>query len=161
MAIGALGAILFHRKNKLFLDYSYSIPAQIISWLFIASLAFSLFPGGSLIKHEVVAVISVILIVNVVGNERSLIRLRGRIPDYLGKISFGLYVYHPLIIFITARTLGGFLREVPPPTRVVLIYPLLVILTIVVAGISYQFFEKKFLALKTGFSRVESYASER
>jgi peptidoglycan/LPS O-acetylase OafA/YrhL len=161
MAIGALGAILFYRKHKRFLELSYSVPAQVISWLFIGTLAFSLFPGGSLIKHEVVAIISVILIVNVAGNKRAILKLCGRIPDYLGKISFGLYVYHPLIIFITARTMGSYLQGIDPQVRAFVIYPLLLLFTIVVAGISYEYFEKKFLALKTAFSRVESYASER
>ena len=161
MAIGALGAILFHRRHKLFLDISYSIIAQVVSWLFVASLAFSLFQGGSLIKHEAVAIIAVVLIVNVAGNSKSLIKLNGWIPDYLGRISFGLYVYHPLIIFLTAKALGRYLEQIEPVTRAIIVYPLLLTLTVVVAGISYRFFEKRFLVLKTGFSRVKSYASER
>ncbi len=59
---------------------------------------------------------------------------------YIGKISYGLYVYHGLFI----RTGRGDLY--------IQKYPLNVFLTLAVAILSYEFYEKKILKLKRKFS---------
>lgn len=57
---------------------------------------------------------------------------------YLGRISYGLYVFHLLFIYL----LGSALAALPA--------------TIAVAAASYHFFEKPFLRLKTRFARIAS-----
>jgi peptidoglycan/LPS O-acetylase OafA/YrhL len=161
MAIGALGAILFFNKNADLLRIAYHPATQVICWISVALLGFNLFPLPSVIKHEVVAIIAVGLIVNVAGNARTLIKLTGLIPDYLGKISFGLYVYHPLVIYILGRFAGELVTAWPETLRLIFAYVLIPLLTILVAGFSYDFFEKRFLRLKHSYSRVVSQASER
>ena len=161
MAIGALGAIYFYEKRADVLRFFYHPVTQVACWISVALLAFSLFPMPSLIKHEVVAVIAVGLILNVAGNSRTFIRLTGRVPDYLGKISFGLYVYHPLVIYLLGHLAGDIVSNWPEAARIVFVYLAVPVLTILVAGLSYEFFEKRFLKLKHSYSRVVSQASER
>ncbi len=161
MAIGALGAIFFFHKRAEFLNLFFHPVVQVLCWLSVILLGISLFPLPSLIKHEVVAVIAVGLIVNVADNAKALIRLKGRIPDYLGKISFGLYVYHPLIVYLLGTLIGPRVSEWPETARIAFAYVTIPVLTIFVAGLSYEFFEKRFLKLKHAYSRVVSQASER
>ncbi len=86
----------------------------------------------------------VILLIWVLFNQSSLLAgfLELKPIAYLGKISYGLYVYHALFI----RTGRGdlFIQK----------YPLNIFLTLGVAVLSYEFYEKKILRLKRKFSAV-------
>jgi peptidoglycan/LPS O-acetylase OafA/YrhL len=76
---------------------------------------------------------------------------------YLGKISYGLYVYHLLginyaakiasIVKIFPRRMGGY------PLSVFVVG---IILTVAVSMLSYQWLEKPFLRLKARFTSIES-----
>jgi peptidoglycan/LPS O-acetylase OafA/YrhL len=86
----------------------------------------------------------VILLIWVLFNQTSLLAgfLEFKPIAYVGKISYGLYVYHALFI----RTGRGdlFFQK----------YPLNIFLTIGVAVLSYEFYEKKILRFKRKFSAV-------
>jgi peptidoglycan/LPS O-acetylase OafA/YrhL len=73
---------------------------------------------------------------------------------YLGKISFGLYVYHMLCIRAVWRATSHFHAELSP--FVVAVLGLL--LTIAVASVSYRYFESPFLRMKGRFEVVRSRA---
>jgi len=70
-----------------------------------------------------------------------------RPANYLGKISYGLYIYHALVVIVISRMVtpenaSDFERN--------FIFPLLMLLvTIIYSSVSYEFFEKKFLRLKS------------
>jgi peptidoglycan/LPS O-acetylase OafA/YrhL len=78
---------------------------------------------------------------------------------YLGKISFGLYVFHVMVIYGVEWCAGrlGF-----PATGhlsyVIVNLGLALALTIVTATLSYEFYEKRFLVLKDRFAIVHSRA---
>ncbi|MGA8706151.1 MAG: acyltransferase [Steroidobacteraceae bacterium] len=71
---------------------------------------------------------------------------------YLGKISYGLYVYHQACVLITDRFLPG------DPGLPHALLRLLVVLTLTVAvsALSYRLIESPFLSLKRRFTFVES-----
>ncbi len=69
--------------------------------------------------------------------------------NYLGKISFGLYMYHSAIIEWVYPI--GFLEKL----ALVKILAV-VVLTVVVSALSYEFFEKPILSLKKRFERIRS-----
>ncbi|HEX7845158.1 MAG TPA: acyltransferase [Chitinophagaceae bacterium] len=160
MAIGGYGALLFYQKKEFFLRFFYSLPVQVICWLSLLLLAFNSFAIPSVIKDEVVSVIALGVIVNVSSNPRSIIKLTGKIPDLLGQISYGLYVYHMIVIFFLARWFSTTLRDIPTDIRVVLIYALVIVFTIFISFISYKYFEKWFLVMKKTYTRVESQPGE-
>ncbi len=161
MAIGAFGAILFHKRHASFLKVTFSIVFQIIAWGSLCLLAFNSLPLPSVIKDQVVAILTVGIIVNVSSNVKSIIKLNGRIPDFLGNISYGLYVYHMAVIFLLSKWLAQPLNYLDSQSRLFVIYPLVFLVTILVAAFSFYFFERRFLALKSRFSPVVSRASER
>jgi peptidoglycan/LPS O-acetylase OafA/YrhL len=65
---------------------------------------------------------------------------------YLGKISYGLYLLHPIALFMAYTFL-------PDPWRTFwLQFPLVIIFSIVLSTLSYHFFEMHFLKLKKNFN---------
>jgi peptidoglycan/LPS O-acetylase OafA/YrhL len=79
-------------------------------------------------------------------------RLAGPVV-YLGKISYGLYVFHGIALRFTtvAVTHLGMHRF-----RILIVVPVALALTIGMSMLSYQFFEMPFLKLKEKFSFIQS-----
>jgi len=156
MAIGGMGAVWFHRNSTAFWKICTSLAAQIIAWGALIALTFNEFHILSIIDHEILSALTVVLIVNVSSNPRTLVNLEWSVLNYLGKVSYGTYVIHPLVIFGMQRWCGVWMSHLAPALRYVLIYGGVMALTIGLAASSYQFYEKRFLYLKERFSTVKS-----
>ena len=82
--------------------------------------------------------------------------LQSKILTYLGKISYGLYVYHKLGIFLANQLTKQFADPTQPigypATRLLFAF----IITIFISIISYQILEKPFLKLKERFAVINS-----
>jgi len=153
MAIGGVGALLLREKSKL-LSYLYSYPAQLLCWgIFFYSSLWKPFHIMSSIDHELYSVIFAIIILNVGTNPRTLVNLENPLFDFLGKISYGLYVYHMPIIFLLRALLKSSFGLAPVAW---LVYVLVLGGTVVAAYLSYRFFELPFLRSKDRFSIVLS-----
>jgi peptidoglycan/LPS O-acetylase OafA/YrhL len=72
---------------------------------------------------------------------------------YLGKISYGLYVFHMLCLYITGRFLGSHAKS---PGRFVVFWWTSLALTVLFSALSYAFVESPFLRLKNRFAYVQS-----
>jgi peptidoglycan/LPS O-acetylase OafA/YrhL len=70
---------------------------------------------------------------------------------HLGKISYGIYVYHLIVPWVVLNILsrGGMLSFIENNH---LFYPICILVTIVVSHFSYFYFEKYFLNLKSRFN---------
>jgi peptidoglycan/LPS O-acetylase OafA/YrhL len=82
--------------------------------------------------------------------------LKNRELGYLGKISYGLYVYHALGIHLAYQLTDAYVS-----TERQLVYPatgllLSLVVTVGIAMVSYQFLEKPFLRLKERFTFITS-----
>jgi peptidoglycan/LPS O-acetylase OafA/YrhL len=73
---------------------------------------------------------------------------------YLGRISFGLYVYHEFVIYAMHRLLVG--RLAPLGSILPVKFALDLGTTILVAALSYRYFETPFLKMKKRHSVIES-----
>ena len=69
---------------------------------------------------------------------------KNKVIDYLGKISFGLYMYHTLVAEYIAKFMTGH-------HSYLLNFALIIILTIAISTISYELFEKRIISLKKYF----------
>lgn len=102
----------------------------------------------TLIGFPVVAIGSTLILLAALG-------LSVRLPAtlvYLGKISYGLYVFHRLGILLTDRLIGN-----PYDLRHVVVRELLSLtITVLLASVSYRFLETPFLRLKKRFELVHS-----
>lgn len=72
---------------------------------------------------------------------------------YLGKISYGLYVFHGLALYLAVSLMGGYVHTLK---AFVIYWWLALSLTFAMASLSYRYFESPFLRLKERFARVKS-----
>jgi peptidoglycan/LPS O-acetylase OafA/YrhL len=114
---------------------------------------------GPMIGYWAVGLGCLFLLISVLGIERKMI------PQsivYLGKISYGLYVYHQLSLDLSANLMNHFqaTNSVTQHTLFGIGHALLgMALTIALAVVSYRFFEKPFLRMKERFAVIHSRAA--
>ena len=149
MAIGGIFGILLFRHDKIL----NLIKNNLIFYASIVLVSILMILGVYIpyIQAEFFSVFFVIIILNFAANENIKISLENKYFNYLGNISYGLYMYHPIGIMMAinlAVTIGY-------PSNW-LIYPVSLILTILIAGLSYKYFETYFLKFKHKFSKVLS-----
>jgi peptidoglycan/LPS O-acetylase OafA/YrhL len=148
MAIGALGAFAIYKGSN-FLSIIYKKSFQIILFLVLALLLF--FP--KIVNYQFYALIFILVIMNLSKNPSSIFNLEYKPLAYLGKISYGIYMYHCFTIipaiYLVTKILGlalNFYSEI-------LICIIALVCTIFIATLSYEYFEKWFLKLKDKISR--------
>ncbi|MBF4470294.1 acyltransferase family protein [Flavobacterium sp. HJJ] len=149
MAIGGLFAVYLFNKDKM-LKILFSKYTQIITYILLAVL---ITKGIQIpyIHFEFYAIFFGVMILNLASNEHSLLKLENKLFHYLGKISYGLYMYHPIAIVLTLKILET-LRIVNFEIQ----YILIALVTIVIAGFSYKYFESYFIGKKIKFSKIIS-----
>ena len=99
-----------------------------------------------------------IIILNVASNKDSLIKLRHKTFNVLGRISFGMYMYHMMVIVFVLNILKYF--QVPHDglegINGALLYLVITALTLLIAYLSYTYFEVFFIKKKKAFTKVIS-----
>lgn len=155
MAIGGMGAWLYHNNFALVLRVVKSWLIQILVSLIIILVLLNVLKIPNTLSHMIIALITVIGIYYAHLLDKPLINLRNSKIDYLGKISFGLYVYHPLAIAISGVLIKTILTGLPS-VKIMLFIFLVLLVTIILASLSYQYFEKYFLKLKIRYAVVKS-----
>lgn len=156
MALGGIGAyLLIHHKAKI-LYIIYNPVVQLASFvLILIFMAFEI--SFSFFTHEVYALLFLIVILNVSSNPKSILNLENKPMNGLGKISYGLYLYHPFVYFLLLYFYHqGFGRTAYPLVNLVLINSLTVIGTILFSWLSYYYFENYFLKMKKKFTIIRS-----
>lgn len=159
MAIGGFFALLLHAKSsflKVFQNkYLFYFALVFTSVLLYRGVYFPILMVNEIkfeyLYKEFYALWFGIIILNFASNREILISLESRILRYLGKISYGLYMYHPICIALVLAS-ALFLRQ----TSDWVLYPLSLLSTILIAGLSYKYFESAFLKFKRKFTIVAS-----
>jgi peptidoglycan/LPS O-acetylase OafA/YrhL len=149
MAIGGLGAYVLYFKKDTILSFIYRRDVQAI----VILVSIPLLALGKLYAHSV---IFCFLILNISSNPKSLIKLNTSLFDFLGKISYGIYMYHALAIGITLYVLQKMSMQYNDIISNTALYASTILLTIGLATLSYNLFEKRFLGMKKRFTRIES-----
>ena len=143
MAIGALGAFIAV-KHKERLKYIFSLPAQMFFYILLSALLY--YPHS--INYQAFSVIFIILILNLAINENSIVNIEYKPFKYLGKISYGLYIFHALTIIPVITLVVGVLKLKPNLFTESLICIICLLISIGIASLSYKFFESYFLRFK-------------
>jgi peptidoglycan/LPS O-acetylase OafA/YrhL len=112
---------------------------------------FSSLPLLHHLTFEIYAVLFAVLLLNLAANPASLVSLECPPLRYLGKISYGIYMFHPLAITAAIVSLSALGHASSPA-----IHTLSALLTLLLAALSYSFFERPFLRVKTRFTTVAS-----
>lgn len=154
MMLGAIGAILYFKQNWLFLRVFQNRFLGLVCFLL---LLFSQ-PWASFIpapiRPQVLAVLALVCIVSQL--EHPVVNLENRVCDFVGKISYGIYVIHPLLIYLLSLLYRNTNIQLPRGLSIILIYCVVTAITIFIAWISYRFFESPFLRLKNKFAIIHS-----
>jgi peptidoglycan/LPS O-acetylase OafA/YrhL len=149
MAIGGLAALILYQRLKP-LAWLLNLPVFCVTLvLAIVLIARGVFMHP--LHFEFYAVLFAILILNFAANKRLGWSLEFEPFHYLGKISYGLYMYHSIAIVATFQVLGRF-----GWTHDVVLYPACILATIGLSAASYRFFESRFLRMKDRFAYVLS-----
>lgn len=158
LAMGGIAAYLLISKNQIFLNIVQNRLTEILSWLVFIFIMINKFHFFSILDHEVVTISTLIIIVNQVNNSKKMISLENKVFDYLGKISYGLYIYNPLIIYLLSFVLKRFLTD-NFLFNLIMIYSITIAVVILISHISYFYFETWFLKFKNKFAVVKSKSS--
>jgi len=156
IALGGVAAVvLFHRLQPA-LRVLTSRAAQVGAPALLAILYLWNVQVPKL-TYELYAVVFAMMILNIAAHPESFRWLENHLLDTLGKVSYGIYMYHPLAIVLSLiglRTLlggerGGWLFSAS-------VYGLGLASTVAIALVSYYGFELRFLRLKLRVSSVVS-----
>ena len=162
MAIGGISACLVFNKNPL-LKIIYHPIIQLIAW---GWLAISIFykpvhiPILSLYNRDYHAVIYAIIILNVSTNPKTLISLENKLMNFLGKISYGIYAYHVIVLFAISSLLKPIMVGFDNVLSHLVYFACEIGTTITVANLSFKYFESWFLMKKEKFIVIKSSANK-
>jgi len=148
MAVGGLFALILFEKYTL-LKY------LLINIVLFLSIGLTIFFISFSIKVPFVdayAILFALIILNLAANKTVKNLMENVILKYLGKISYGLYMYHVVVIVFAIKLFNywGLLQN----HLLLLLFSTL--LTILLASLSYKFIEKFFISFKTRFSTILS-----
>ncbi|MES2678988.1 MAG: acyltransferase, partial [Bacteroidota bacterium] len=155
MAIGGIGAYFVFVKHP-FLKVLYNKYVLNLGFLLIPLLIFGTPARLQDGIHIVYSLIFLVIILNVANNSVK-IKLENKVLNYLGKISYGIYMYHfmiiPLILCLLVNILGMSASGVF--TNIIL-YAASILLTVGISSLSYELFENRFIKMKSRFSIIKS-----
>ena len=157
MAIGGVGAYCLYNGWKQWLNLVYHPLVQIGCLVAIIPLVY-LFPNSLRDgMHIVFSILFLCIILNVASNPKSLLKLESRAFRFLGRISYGIYMYHMIAIILTIRLLRVWsIDEYPYWIWSAAVYGISIGLTLLFSTLSYVYFEQKFIAMKHRYTKVRS-----
>ncbi len=119
----------------------------------LAAMYFDYTGLTSLVLYPAAALASVLIIWSAISPQAIKIN-RYKIFIYLGRISYGLYIFHLLGIKVSGLMLKSFTAA--PAVMMILHFSAALLLTIIISMISYNILEKPFLKLKKKFTFIQS-----
>lgn len=154
MMFGGLLAILLHQENSI-IKIVISKYVQIFSWAVLLIHFFNFEIINALISMEFITVATGFIICGQIKSKHKVINLENKVCNYLGKYSYGIYVFHPLIIYLFYKyNLLSFIDN--EGLKLVFIFIGIIATTLFISFLSYNYFELKFLRMKGKFSAIHS-----
>ena len=158
MMVGGLGAVLFYEKNSVFMNLFDNKISQLVSWSLLILLFFNIKFVNAIVDTTIVTFISLVLIIGQIGTRNRVVNLDLPFFNFIGKISYGIYVYHVLIIYLFSIVFKSMAIE--GVYKAFFVYGSVIFSTIFTAYLSYEFFESKFIHVKNNFTVIKSSSSK-
>lgn len=156
MAIGGIGAyFLFNGNGKIKRLYNNGL--MLFSIILIVLLVYFTPQAIQDGVYLMYSVLFLVIILNVSSNPNCILKLENGVFRLLGNISYGLYMYHLIVIafvFAGLKKIGFIIND--SWSSQVIVYSLTIAGTILASWISYTYFEKWFLSLKGKFTIIKS-----
>lgn len=147
MAVGALGAYFYFYKKEVVIRFSKSKYIYALLVILIFVLLFQ-----QIFRDKIQEIIISILFLGLILcsiNDSNPFVFRNKTLAFLGKISYGIYMYHTLVLFLVFPFINKYYRLYNNSfTYALLLYPLIYIITITISYLSYTYFESKFIRIK-------------
>lgn len=144
MATGSIAAFLVVKNQKSVLDLLFSKKFQYVTYL----LLFVILIFQGYVSYQYYSIIFSIIILNLGFNPGTILSFDNRVLNYLGKISYGIYMLHMFTIIPSIYLITNVL-SLPVKIWTVSITSIIsLIASITLASISYHFFERHFLTLR-------------
>ena len=149
LTLGSLGAYSFYKIDKSIELITANV--SLILSIFVLTMALLYDVEVPFFNSLFYALLFVILIINLVYKKILLRVLENQFFNYLGTISYGLYMYHQIAIVLCINVLLKFhiMNDVA-------LYVSSIVITVLIAGLSHKFLEKPFLTLKNKWSVFNS-----
>jgi peptidoglycan/LPS O-acetylase OafA/YrhL len=156
MAIGGIGAYLVISDNRKILNILYRKDLQWAVYI-ITILMLALNFSVRFISYEFYSLFFCFIIINLATNPNSVVKLDYKWLNYLGRISYGMYLYSGILrifcIVIAEKIFGSGKMT----WQMNLFYYFIAFAsTILVSIVSYEFFEKPFLRAKNRYEVVKT-----
>ncbi len=155
MALGGLGAYVLFNKKEEVLRIIFKPVSQIMAVVVIPILIYFIPTAFEDVLHLLFSISFLVIILNVAGNEKVLLRFENPILQYLGRISYGFYMFHVMCIVFTIHILDKYIgldNDITTPQHI-LLYGISFLLTVAVSSLSYHIFEKAFIRLKDKYAQ--------
>lgn len=154
IAIGGVAAVVLFRGTQPLLQIVAAPATQILTAVALAVVYLWNLQVPRL-TYDLYALLFGVLILGIAAEPRSVAWLENRVFDLLGKVSYGIYMYHPVAILLTLAMLrhwfGAERRGWPFSAA---LYGLGLASTVAIAVVSYYGFEVRFLRLKLRVSTI-------
>jgi peptidoglycan/LPS O-acetylase OafA/YrhL len=150
MAIGGIAACLYNSRSAA-LAIIYHPVIQLFVWIFFVASVFYQplrIPFLGMLNTDLHALVYAVIILNVSTNPKTLVSLENRVLNFLGKISYGIYGYHFIVLFLLSLCLKNMMAALSSAAAYAMMFTLEIAATIFVAYLSNRLFEGWFLRKK-------------
>ncbi|HRH58965.1 MAG TPA: acyltransferase [Chitinophagaceae bacterium] len=89
-----------------------------------------------------------IVLLNLAINTSAVFTLENKFANYLGKISYGIYLWHMPLVVVFYHFMGARLQSINAVAQNIISYFSIIAITIAIASASYYFFELRFLNIR-------------
>jgi len=154
IAIGCIGALMCSKFPDLVVKLIHHKFVQFIAMILLISfvIAINYYKDITILDYRYFAVIFLVIIINAATNPGSLYNLNNRHLDYLGKISYGLYMFHEFGIGCSIAVVKYLNYADHYLVFEILLYSIALLLTVLISAVSFKYFESFFLGFKSRLS---------
>lgn len=147
MSIGAIGAfMLFYHKDSIIYFTKFKFLYLIV--IFTTSV-FMFFPIVSIYFQNIILSVLFLLLILITINDDNIYTFRNKYLAHIGKISYGVYMFHPFIMFLVFPFANRYFPFNESPFLYnFFVYFFIFFITIVVSHFSYKYFESIFINIK-------------
>ncbi|WP_214228888.1 acyltransferase [Pedobacter sp. B4-66] len=141
---GLLSWVLINKKKQFEKIFSSNILIYFVSVILTGALLTNSLPYLN-------AILFMLILGYIVRNG-----FENKIFKKLGEVSYGIYMYHPIIMYLAFAFVHSFLAKTGSMITLIAEYLLVFLLTYLVSILSYNYIEEYFLKLKSKFAIIHS-----
>lgn len=155
MAIGGLLAWVKYHKKETLLKILYHPVVDIGTYmaffgLVVIGVRFPVF------HSEIYAFMFAVMILNLSSNPNSFVNMENRFFNYMGKISYGTYMFHILSIFVIFKLFRPVFDGLPHQVVSVIVIVFSTLFVTLISSLTYNYLEEPLLKMKGRFSSIIS-----